>query len=61
MFGSKYKIGDEVTFDGVSYFKITDVKEEKIETMSKGTIFFERLYFGEYHKPEWAHNVKGKK
>jgi hypothetical protein len=58
---SKYKIGEEVTFDGVTYYEITDIKEEQIETMSKGTLIFTRLYFGDKHKPEWSHNVKGRK
>jgi hypothetical protein len=57
----EFKVGDNVTMDGYSYFEVTHVNKEEVKTMSKGTLVFTRLYFGEKHPPVWSYNVKGKK
>lgn len=55
----KIKIGDEVCFDeSGQYFVVTDIADQNVKTFKKGSLFFQRLYFGDKHKPEFSWRVK---
>ena len=54
------KTGDQVKIKGEEgWFTVTKVIVEKIKTIHKGELIFQRLYFGmTEHRPVWDYEVE---
>lgn len=48
----------EATFDGSTWYDVTDVRKEEVKTRKKGVIVFTRYYFGDKHAPAYDYDIK---
>lgn len=48
----------EATFDGSTWYDVTDVKTEEVKTRTRGVLVFTRYYFGKAHAPAYSYEIK---
>lgn len=48
----------QATFDGITWYDITDIKTEEVKTRRKGVLIFTKFYFGTAHAPAYDYEVQ---